>query len=378
VLKFFVEERRFQELQKAKKQPSKTYAGAGVSIEAGDRLVDFIRKFNPAIGGFSGLAPLPADIKNPRLVMSTDGVGTKLLIAQLAGLHETIGIDLVAMVVNDLITCGARPLWFLDYFATGKLESGVAQKVLKGIIRGCKEAGCELVGGETAEMPGMYGPGHYDLAGFGVGVVDAKKAVEGKSVKPGDVIIGLPSNGLHSNGYSLVRKALLPENESAARRALARPFNSKSKSNSKASNETLADVLLRPTTIYVRTIMELTKEFPISAMAHITGGGIEGNLVRVLPKGVRACINHGSWPIPPIFDEIVQRGPVDEEEMFRVFNMGLGYILVVPQDHAAEALQKCKSLRQPALPIGWIDRLQKAAEPEVLLLGARASRPHLP
>ncbi|MBI3735999.1 phosphoribosylformylglycinamidine cyclo-ligase [Candidatus Sumerlaeota bacterium] len=339
-----------------------TYAGAGVDIEEGDALVDFIRKFNPAIGGFSGLAALPPGMKSPRLVMSTDGVGTKLLVAQLAGIHDTIGIDLVAMVVNDIIVCGARPLWFLDYFATGKLESGIAQKVLRGIIAGCKEAGCELVGGETAEMPGMYAPGHYDLAGFGVGAVEAARAIDGARVKRGDVILGLGSSGLHSNGYSLARRVLLPADDAAARRTLKKPFR-------KGSKKTLAEVMLEPTIIYVRAAFDLCARFPIGAMAHITGGGIEGNLSRVLPRGVRACIKKGSWPVPEVFDEIARRGPVEEEEMFRVFNMGIGYIVVVPQESAAGVAARCGRLGQRCYPIGWVDKGSSTqAEAEVLLL----------
>ncbi len=344
------------------KPKSQTYAQAGVDIEAGDALVDFIRKFNPAIGGFSGLAPLPPGMKKPRLVMSTDGVGTKLLVAQLAGAHETIGIDLVAMVVNDIITCGARPLWFLDYFATGKLESGVAQKVLKGIIEGCRQARCELVGGETAEMPGMYAPGHYDLAGFGVGAVEADQAIDGRGVKAGDVIVGLSSSGLHSNGYSLARRVLLPAEAGAARRALGKPFL-------RGSKRTLGEMMLEPTIIYVRILLELFSKFPIRAAAHITGGGIQGNFERVLPKGVRACVQLGSWPMPEIFGEIARRGPVEDDEMFRVFNMGLGFVLVVPAESAPGILKHCAKSKQGAQVVGWVDRAANAkAEPEVLLL----------
>jgi phosphoribosylformylglycinamidine cyclo-ligase len=339
---------------------SRTYAGAGVSIDAGDELVDYLKKANPNIGGFSGLAKIPAEFKNPRLLMSTDGVGTKLLVAQLAGIHHTIGIDLVAMTVNDLITGGGRPLYFLDYFATGKLELGVAREVMKGIVKGCKEAGCELVGGETAEMPGMYAPGHYDLAGFGVGVVEADAVIDGSKVQPGDIVLGIASAGLHSNGFSLARKALLPENTGAARRALARPFND--------TRVSLAQELLKPTKIYVKTILELVKKFPIRAMAHITGGGIEGNLVRVLPRGTRACVKYGSWPVPRIFQEIARRGPVELDEMLRVFNMGIGFILVAPAVAADAIAARCAELGEKCRPIGWIDKGKPAAEAEVLVL----------
>src|SRR5512133_1384787 len=197
-------------MTKPTRRRTQTYAGAGVDIARGDSLVDYLKTINPAIGGFAGLCKLPRGLKNPRLVASTDGVGTKLLVAQLAGRHETVGIDLVAMVVNDLIVCGAAPLFFLDYFATGKLKEGEARAILKGIIEGCAQAGCPLIGGETAEMPGMYAPGHYDLAGFGIGIVDAADVIDGRTVKPGDVLIGLGSSGAHSNGFSLLRDALLP------------------------------------------------------------------------------------------------------------------------------------------------------------------------
>lgn len=344
-----------------KKKGPATYAQAGVDIDAGDALVDFLRRGNPFIGGFSGLAPLPAGMKNPRLLMSTDGVGTKLLVAQLAGIHDTIGIDLVAMVVNDIITGGGRPLYFLDYFATGKLELGVARKVLAGIVKGCKEADCALVGGETAEMPGMYGPGHYDLAGFGVGVVEANEAIDGSKVAAGDVVLGLASSGLHSNGYSLARRVLLPKSDAAARRALARPLP--------GNKVSLGKELLKPTKIYVRLVADLVARFPIRAMAHITGGGIEGNLIRVLPPGVRACVQLGSWKVPRIFDEIARRGPVDLDEMLKVFNMGIGYILVVPEDSASAVIARCKALRQDCRPIGWIDRAARVGQPpEVLIL----------
>lgn len=337
---------------------AKTYAGAGVDIEAGDSLVDFIREHNPAIGGFSGLAALPAGMKRPRLVMSTDGVGTKLLVAQAAGIHRTIGIDLVAMVVNDIIVCGARPLWFLDYFATGALKQGEAREVLAGIMEGCRLAGCELVGGETAEMPGMYAPGHYDLAGFGVGVVEAGDALDGAKVRPGDVILGLESSGLHSNGYSLARSALLPRSAAAGRRALAAPIGS--------GGRTLAEAMLEPTTIYVKLVTALLKKHDIRAMANITGGGIAGNLVRVLPRGVRAEIRVGSWPVPEIFCEIERRGPVAREEMLRVFNMGVGYIIVCPAEEARAIIRRSGAAGIGCHAIGEIVRgTSKSAEPEV-------------
>ncbi len=344
-----------------RKKTSVTYASAGVDIDAGDSIVDFLRRQKANVGGFSSLMSLPPGLRQPRLLMATDGVGTKLLVAQLAGKHDTIGIDLVAMVVNDLITCGGRPLYFLDYFATGKLETGVAQKVLRGILKGCDQAGIALVGGETAEMPGMYAPGHYDLAGFGVGFVEERRVVDGRRVRPGDVVLGFMSDGLHSNGYSLARAALLPKSPTAARKALGRTLPN--------SRTTIQTALLRPTKIYVKTVLDLVSRFPIHAMANITGGGIEGNLVRVLPQGVRACIEKSRWKVPPIFQEIARKGPVEESEMFRTFNMGVGYALVVPEGSAAGILKRCKELKQPCRAIGWIaPTSRKKSPPEVLLL----------
>lgn len=338
-----------------------TYNKAGVDIDAGDELVEHLKKINPAIGGFAGLCPLPRGMKNPRLVASTDGVGTKLLVAQLAGRHETIGIDLVAMVVNDLIVCGARPLFFLDYFATGKLKGDEARKVIEGIVAGCEDAGCPLIGGETAEMPGMYGPGHYDLAGFGVGVVEANQVIDGRTVKPGDLVIGLASTGMHSNGYSLARKALLPEAPAAARTAL--------KKSAWRGGPSLADLMLEPTRIYVRTLLDLIGKGWVKAAAHITGGGIEGNLARVLPKGTTAWIDMDTWTPPSIFDLIAERGPVDETEMFKVFNMGIGMIVVTSADSAAKLVKRAEAMGQRATVIGWIDAAAtKKTEPTVELV----------
>lgn len=338
---------------------AKTYAEAGVDIDEGDSLVDHLKTVNPAIGGFGGLAALPKGMKNPRLVLATDGVGTKLLVAQLAGRHDTIGIDLVAMVVNDLIVCGARPLHFLDYFATGALDGGTAREVLGGIVAGCREAGCELVGGETAEMPGMYAPGHYDLAGFGVGAVEAGAVVDGRRTRPGDVVIGLASAGLHSNGYSLARAALLPKSPAAAKKALARPFGSE--------GGTLGDELLRPTRIYVRPALDLLAKFRVRAMAHITGGGLAGNLVRSLPKGAVARIRTDAWTPPAIFDEIARRGPVERAEMFRVFNMGIGYAIVVAPEDARPAIARLRRTGFEATTIGAIEAGRPGAEARVVV-----------
>jgi phosphoribosylformylglycinamidine cyclo-ligase len=338
-----------------------TYRQAGVDIDAGDALVDHLKTINPAIGGFSGLVKIPRGYKNPRLVASTDGVGTKLLVAQLAGRHATIGIDLVAMIVNDLVVCGARPLFFLDYFATGHLKGGEAKRIVAGIVDGCRQAVCPLVGGETAEMPGMYGPGHYDLAGFGVGIVEASEVIDGRGVRPGDLLIGLGSTGLHSNGYSLARRVLLPKSPAAARRALARP--------AWRGGPKLVDAMLAPTRIYVRTLLDLAKRFNVLAAAHITGGGIAGNLVRVLPPGVAACIDLGAWTPPPIFDAIARRGPVEEDEMFNVFNMGMGMILAVRPAEAARVIARARRLGETCDAIGWIDPApRKTDSPHVSLL----------
>jgi phosphoribosylformylglycinamidine cyclo-ligase len=309
-----------------------TYKDAGVDIDAGEALVDRIKGrlagqsrkgILGGVGGFASLISLKelaGDLEDPILVSGTDGVGTKLAVAFGTGRHDTVGIDLVAMCVNDVITCGARPLFFLDYFATGKLDVDVADQVVGGIAEGCRRAECTLVGGETAEMPGLYSPGEYDLAGFTVGVVDRKDIIDGRDVKVGDVILGIASRGLHSNGYSLARHALLEHAKLPLEGALA-------------------DALLEPTAIYVdriRTLLETTRP---KAMAHITGGGIVENLPRVLPKNVTAKINKDSWPKPDIFEQIRVAGDVPESEMYRTFNMGIGYIIVVSAQDVEPALQ---------------------------------------
>ncbi|PIP81877.1 MAG: phosphoribosylformylglycinamidine cyclo-ligase [Elusimicrobia bacterium CG_4_9_14_3_um_filter_62_55] len=303
-----------------------TYKKAGVDIDAANSLVKHLKKKAPAIGGFAGLFPLEGGRHGQCLVASTDGVGTKLRVAFQLDRHDTIGIDLVAMSVNDLICCGAKPLFFLDYFATGKLDVARSKRILDGILEGCRIAGVPLLGGETAEMPGSYPAGEYDLAGFAVGLVEKRAVIDGSKVFPGDLIVGVPSSGLHSNGYSLARKVL------------------------KKSIRKFADELLIPTRIYVSEIRDLIeglrkRDQIILAMAHITGGGLPENLPRVLPKGVKAVIEKGSWEIPPIFEEIRGRGNVPEGEMWRTFNMGVGLALVVrPQALAAvqEMLPKAR------------------------------------
>jgi phosphoribosylformylglycinamidine cyclo-ligase len=289
-----------------------TYKKAGVDVDAGDALVNRIKKMSPLIGGFAGLYPLPKGRKEPLLVGCTDGVGTKLKIAFLADQHNTVGIDLVAMNVNDLICCGARPLFFLDYFACGKLDVDVAENVVKGIVNGCQQSFCTLLGGETAEMPGFYAEGEYDLAGFAVGVVDKSKVIDGRKVRPGDIVLGVPSSGLHSNGYSLVRKVF-----------------------TEAELKRRWKEFLEPTRIYVKPIWPLIeRKTPVlKAIAHITGEGFIGNIPRVIPKGLQVCITARSWPVPELFHEIQSRAGLPDHEMFNTLNMGIGLVLVVtPRD----------------------------------------------
>jgi phosphoribosylformylglycinamidine cyclo-ligase len=328
----------------AKSAKPVTYAQAGVSIKTADQLVDHLKSINPAIGGFSGMVPLPTTgYKKPYLVASTDGVGTKLLLALRLKKLETVGIDLVAMSVNDLIVCGARPLLFLDYYATSKLRLNQARTVLAGIVEGCRLAGCPLLGGETAEMPGMYQNEDLDLAGFAVGIVDQDRIIDGKKLQPGDAVIGLSSNGLHSNGYSLARKVLGEEPKQLSR---------KPKSLGGAS---LAQALLAPTRIYCSAIIKLLDEkAPIRAMAHITGGGLPGNLNRVLPDHLDAVIQTHSWAIPPLFEHIESEGPVERQEMYRTFNMGIGFVLVVPKKAATKVLARLEELGEQARILGEI------------------------
>jgi len=306
-------------------QERDAYRDAGVDIEAGEAVVRGIRgavkstftdRVLSDIGGFGGLFSM-AGYKDPVLVSGTDGVGTKLLLAQRYDRHDTIGIDLVAMCVNDVIVTGARPLFFLDYFATGKLDTGVAVSVVEGIAEGCRQAGCALIGGETAEMPGMYGPGHYDLAGFAVGAVERSELLNPQeTIKAGDVLVAWGSSGLHSNGYSLVRKlveGLAPE----AEHGLGQP---------------LADALLTPTRIYVREILDNLPR--IKGAAHITGGGLTENLPRMLPSGLGARLDRGTWTAPPIFGLLAERGGLSDAELYRTFNMGLGMVAAVDPAHA--------------------------------------------
>ena len=343
-----------------------TYSDAGVNIDEGAHLVDLIK---PAvrssyrkevlgdIGGFGALFSASfKGLKDPVLVSSTDGVGTKLMVAFMTGRHDTVGIDLVAMSVNDLLVSGAEPLFFLDYFATGKLDAASAAQVVKGIAKGCKTAGCALIGGETAEMPGLYKAGEYDLAGFAVGVVDKKKIIDGTKIKSGDVIIGLPSTGLHSNGYSLARKIIF---DVLGLKVTDRP---------ESLGEEVGDALLSPTKIYVKPVLALRKEVDILGMAHITGGGFTDNIPRVLPKGVKAVIEKGSWPIPPIFSLLKKGGNMDDSEMLRTFNCGIGLVMAVRAKDAEKALKKLKALKQKAYVVGEI-KSRKGKEAQVEFTG---------
>lgn len=340
-----------------------SYRDAGVDIDAGNQLVERIKPIAKAtrragvldsIGGFGSLFALPMDrYKEPVLVAGTDGVGTKLKLAIELGKHDTIGIDLVAMCVNDLIVQGAEPLFFLDYYATGKLSLDVAEAVIKGIGEGCQQAGAALVGGETAEMPGMYAGGDYDLAGFCVGVVEKNNIIDGSKVTAGDVIIGLASSGPHSNGYSLVRKIIEVSGADL---------------NTDFQGSSLGATLLAPTRIYVKPLLALFENLSAHALAHITGGGLLENLPRVMPKGTHAIINSQSWQRAPIFDWLQTQGKVEDQEMYRTFNCGVGMVLCVAADDAEQALSLLREHGEEAFTIGTIERANSDhAEPQVTI-----------
>ena len=340
-----------------KMNTSATYADAGVSIEAGNETVRRIashakRTFTDGvlshIGGFGALFQHDfSAYVEPILVSSTDGVGTKLKIAFELNRHDTVGRDLVAMCANDLICCGAKPLFFLDYFATGKLSPDVAEAVVKGIADGCVEAGAALIGGETAELPGFYGEGEYDLAGFTVGVVDKPRLIDGRDVAAGDVILGLASSGLHSNGYSLARKLLEPLGYDSTREELG---------------ASLGETLLKPTRIYVKPVLGLIQNVDVKAIANVTGGGFYENIPRVLPANTRAQIRLGSWEVPPIFALIQAQGNVEAREMFTTFNMGIGMVVVLARETSEAALGYLQEQGIPAWEIGRIEAGQGAAE----------------
>lgn len=299
-----------------------TYKDAGVDIDAGSELVRRIAKMAPGIGGFGGLFPLG----DSYLVAGTDGVGTKLKLAFDTGIHETIGIDLVAMSVNDIITSGAKPLFFLDYFATSRLDVDLAEKVIKGIVDGCQQSDCALLGGETAEMPDFYAEGEYDLSGFAVGIVKKESVIDGKNIVAGDVLIGLPSSGVHSNGFSLVRRVLAHSGLSLKDQLPGEPV-------------TLGEALMAPTVIYVKQVLDLISKGGIKGLAHITGGGFTDNIPRVFPKGLGAVIYNGSWEVPAVFKWIQEAGRVEDAEMRRTFNMGIGMVLVVSKEASHRILE---------------------------------------
>ena len=328
-----------------------TYKDAGVDIEAGEKLVDRIKPFAKrtfdknvlaGIGGFGAGYLIPEGYKNPVLVSGTDGVGTKLKVAQAANVHDTVGIDLVAMCVNDILTVGAKPLFFLDYFATGKLSVETATDVIKGIAKGCEIAGCSLIGGETAEMPDFYPEGEYDLAGFVVGIVEREKYITGEKIQPGDVVLGLASSGIHSNGYSLVRKLFFEILELKIDEYV------------EELSGKVYEVLLTPTKIYVKPVLNLLEEVEVKGIAHITGGGIPGNLARILPESVDAVIKKGTWEVLPVFRFIQEKGNVSEEEMFKTFNMGIGLCIVVSPEDAEKAEKVLKEAGETVYRIGEI------------------------
>ncbi|MEX2198431.1 MAG: phosphoribosylformylglycinamidine cyclo-ligase [Burkholderiales bacterium] len=320
-----------------------SYRDAGVDIDAGDALVEAIKPYAKrtlrpevlaGIGGFGALCRIPRKYREPVLVAGTDGVGTKLKLAFAHGRHDTVGIDLVAMSVNDVLVQGAEPLFFLDYFACGKLDAKVAAEVVKGIARGCELAGCALIGGETAEMPGMYPDGEYDLAGFCVGVVERKRIVSGKTIRPGDLLIGLASSGAHSNGYSLIRGIVERAKPDAA----------------------LLDALMQPTRIYVKPVLKLMQRVAIKGLAHITGGGLIGNVPRMLPKGTKAVLHKAQWPRPALFQWLQAQGEVAEDEMHRVFNCGIGLVIAVAPRDLRNAMAQLRRLGETAYLIGAIEK----------------------
>ncbi len=343
-------------------RPSLSYKDAGVDIDAGNALVDRIkgvakRTTRPEVmgglGGFGALCELPTGYREPVLVSGTDGVGTKLRLAMDLGRHDTIGIDLVAMCVNDLVVAGAEPLFFLDYYATGKLDVDIAADVVDGIGAGCEKAGCALVGGETAEMPGMYEGSDYDLAGFCVGVVEKSEILDGHKVAEGDVLLGMASSGPHSNGYSLIRKIL--EVSGAAL-------------DTELAGESLGDALMAPTRIYVKPLLSLIREsgVPVHALSHITGGGLTENLPRVLPEGLAARVDISAWQRPAVFEWLREQGNVAEEEMYRVLNCGIGMVIVVPAEKADQARAHLQAQGEAVYRIGEIVAGENGGERVIL------------
>lgn len=341
--------------------PSLSYRDAGVDIDAGDSLVERIkplarRTLRPevlaGIGGFGALMELPKNYREPVLIAGTDGVGTKLKLAFQMQKHDSIGQDLVAMSVNDILVQGAEPLFFLDYFACGHLDVAVGEAVVQGIARGCELAGCALIGGETAEMPGMYPPGEYDLAGFAVGVAEKSRLISGRDIRPGDVLLGLASSGPHSNGYSLIRKIV-----EVTGTALDSDFQGRP----------LGEVLLEPTRIYVKPLLALMRQLDVKGMAHITGGGITGNVPRMLPEGCTAVIHARAWTWPPVFQWLQQAGNVALAEMHRTFNCGIGMVLVVAPEDAAAATDFLTTQGETVYRLGEIQARQPGQDQAVIL-----------
>jgi phosphoribosylformylglycinamidine cyclo-ligase len=331
---------------------SEAYKKAGVDIEAGNEAVRRIKghaasTFRPEVltglGGFGGLFRLAADkYEDPVLVSGTDGVGTKLKLAFAMDKHDTIGIDCVAMCVNDIVVQGAEPLFFLDYLAVGKLVPEKAEAIVAGVAEGCRQAGCALIGGETAEMPDMYGEGEYDIAGFAVGVVDRKKLIDGSCIAPGDAVIGLASNGVHSNGYSLVRKLIREHGFGLADKP------------AELGGATVGEVLLAPTRIYVKPVLGLMDQFDLKGLVHVTGGGFIENIPRVLPEGTGVEIAPGTWPVPPVFTWLERLGNLTRHDLFTTFNMGIGMVLIVPEEQAEAVIRKAGELGEGAWRIGRV------------------------
>ena len=331
---------------------SLTYRDAGVDLAAGDALVEAIKPYArrtlrpevlAGIGGFGALCRIPKKYRQPVLVSGTDGVGTKLKLAFALGRHDTVGIDLVAMSVNDVLVQGAEPLFFLDYYACGKLDAGVAAQVVKGIARGCELAGCALIGGETAEMPGMYPEGEYDLAGFCVGVVERRNIIHGRAIRPGDALLGLASSGAHSNGYSLIRRIVERARPEAA----------------------MLGALMEPTRIYVKPVLKLLRSVRVKGLAHITGGGLTGNVPRVLPRNTRAVIRGDSWPRPALFRWLQEQGNVAEDEMHRVFNCGIGMVAVVAAADGKRAAARLRAAGETVYEIGSVEKSK--GEPDAVI-----------
>ena len=338
-----------------------SYRDAGVDIDAGDALVDRIKPFAKktmrdgvlaGIGGFGALFEVPKKYREPVLVSGTDGVGTKLKLAFQLNRHDTVGQDLVAMSVNDILVQGAEPLFFLDYFACGKLDVDTAESVIKGIAAGCELAGCALIGGETAEMPGMYPDGEYDLAGFALGAVEKSKIIDGSKIRAGDVVLGLASSGIHSNGYSLVRKII----ERAAPDL-----------NADFDGRTLADALMAPTHIYVKPLLALMQQIEVKGMAHITGGGLVENVPRVLADPLCAELDHRAWPLPPLFSWLQKHGGVADAEMHRVFNCGIGMVVIVAEEHAQAAMGLLSGAGEQVWKIGTV-RARRDGEAQTIVV----------